>query len=468
MSSRNLLISILWAWCLLCHSAELPALARLRVSENHRFLVTEDGRPFFWLGDTAWELFHQLTFEEASFYLKNRADKGFTVVQAVALAEINGLTVPNAEGQLPLIDNDPLRPNEAYFQLVDRIVARANSLGLYIGFLPTWGDKWNKKWGAGPEIFTPDNARKYGEWLGHRYRNSGLIWILGGDRPVETDLQKDVLRAMARGLMTGDGGSHLISFHPTGGAGSSDPFHDEDWLDFNMRQNGHNPEFTGHYDKTRADYDRVPVKPVINAEPIYEGHPVSFNARNFGHSVAADVRRPFYWDMFSGAMGHTYGHHSVWSMHAAGRQPINSPLMSWREALDEPGAFQMGIGRRLLELRPILSRIPDDSLLVPVPVPTLVPGAGTRHFAAVRDTDGSFAFVYVPVGRSFQVNLEKLSGEKIRAWWFDPRSGAPARIGEFPRSGTREFTPPTPGELLDWVLVLDDVAKGYPIPGIAR
>jgi hypothetical protein len=235
-----------------------------------------------------------------------------------------------------------------------------------------------------------------------------------------------------------------------------------------MRQNGHNPEFTGHYDKTRADYDRVPVKPVIDAEPIYEGHPVSFNAKNFGHSVAADVRRPFYWDMFSGAMGHTYGHHSVWSMHAAGRQAVNSPLMTWREALDEPGAFQMGIGRRLLESRPVLSRIPDDSILEPLPVPTLVPGAGTRHFAAARDTNGSFAFVYVPVGRSFQVNLAKLSGEKIRAWWFNPRDGQAVKIGEFDRSGTREFTPPTPGELLDWVLVLDDVSKGYPIPGMRR
>ena len=36
-------------------------LPKLRVSESGRFLVTEDGRPFFYLGDTAWELFHRLT-----------------------------------------------------------------------------------------------------------------------------------------------------------------------------------------------------------------------------------------------------------------------------------------------------------------------------------------------------------------------------------------------------------------------
>jgi uncharacterized protein DUF4038 len=36
-------------------------LPRLKVSDNKRFLVQEDGKPFFYLGDTAWELFHRLT-----------------------------------------------------------------------------------------------------------------------------------------------------------------------------------------------------------------------------------------------------------------------------------------------------------------------------------------------------------------------------------------------------------------------
>ena len=37
----------------------------LKVSDNRRFLVHEDGSPFFYLGDTAWELFHRLTLDEA-------------------------------------------------------------------------------------------------------------------------------------------------------------------------------------------------------------------------------------------------------------------------------------------------------------------------------------------------------------------------------------------------------------------
>ncbi len=447
------------------------SLPKPKVSENRRFLVTEDGRPFFWLGDTAWELFHRLNREEAELYLKTRAAQGFTIIQAVALAELDGLNTPNPYGHRPLRDNDPTRPDvrdgpeNDYWDQVDWIVQRANALGLYIGFLPTWGDKWNKKWGIGPEIFTPQNAEAYGEWLGRRYKDAGLIWILGGDRPIENDTHRAIIRAMARGLRRGDGGAHLITFHPTGGNGSAQHFHAEDWLDFNMRQNGHVAEFTGRYDQTRKDYDRTPVKPILDGEPIYEDHPVSFAPDKQGHSIAADVRRPLYWDLFSGACGHTYGHHSVWQMWSPGKNPINNPLMPWFEAIRQPGAGQMQHAKHLLLSRPFLTRVPDDSVIVTDRVPTSVPGAGRYRFVATRDADGTYAMVYAPVGRPFKVRMDVIRGGKVRAWWFNPRDGTATAIGTFPDTGQREFTPPDPGEHLDWVLVLDDAAKNYPPPG---
>lgn len=440
------------------------ALPGLRVSPNKRFLVTAEGKPFFYLGDTAWELFHRLNREEATRYLEDRARKGYTVIQAVALAELDGLNDPNPYGHTPLIANDPLRPVNEYWQHVDFIVAKANSLGLYIGFLPTWGDKWNTR-GGKPEVFTPQNAAAYGEWLGRRYKDAGLIWILGGDRPIETAAHRDILRAMAAGLRKGDGGAHLMTYHPNGGSGSAEPLHSEDWLDFNMRQNGHTAEFTGRYDKTAFDYGRTPVKPVIDAEPIYEDHPVSFRPDEMGHSIAADVRRPLYWDLFTGAFGHTYGHHSVWQMWTPARAPVNRPLMTWAEALDQPGAAQMQHGRRLIESRPFLTRVPDDSLIVTSRVPSAMPGAGRYRFVATRDETGSYAMIYAPVGRKFTVRLSKITGDKIVAWWFNPRTGAATKIGAFDRASEKEFTPPDPGEMTDWVLVLDDASKNFPPPG---
>lgn len=453
--------------------AEGQKLPRLKVSENRRFLVTEAGEPFFWLGDTAWELFHRLDREQADRYLRKRAAQGFTVIQAVALAELDGHTVPNAYGHLPLTDLDPARPavkdgpGNDYWDHVDYVVGRANELGLRIAFLPTWGRYWHDRVKDGKPLFTPRNAEAYGEWLGRRYKDRGLIWALGGDRGVDNEGQKEILRAMARGLRKGDGGAHLMTFHPPGGAGSAQWFHDEDWLDFNMRQNGHVAEYTGRYALTRADYDRRPAKPVLDGEPLYEDHPLSFDARRLGHSAAADVRRPLYWDLFGGAFGHTYGHHSVWQMWQPGRPPVNAPLLPWAEALDQPGAGQMRFARRLLESRPFLTRVPDDSVLVTDRVATAVPGAGRYRFAATRDSSGSYALVYAPLGRPFRVRMDRVSGPKAKAWWFNPRTGEATLIGTFPTGGERAFVPPERGEALDWVLVLDDAARNFPPPGQA-
>jgi hypothetical protein len=471
MKPRCQIILVLLALSFAFAPAVVAALPKLKVSDNQRFLVTADGQPFFWLGDTAWELFHRLDREDALRYLDNRARLGFTVVQAVALAELDGLRTPNALGHRPLLGDDPARPDikdgpdNDYWDHVDFIVRAANERGIYLGFLPTWGDKWNKKWGVGPEIFTPANAEIYGEWLGRRYRDAGIIWILGGDRPVENETHKEITRAMARGLRRGDGGAHLITWHPSGGQGSAQYFHGEPWLDFNMRQNGHAAEFTGRYDATRKDYDRAPVKPVLDGEPIYEDHPVSFKANELGHSISSDVRRPLYWNLFTGAFGHTYGHHSVWQMWALGREPVNNPLLPWHEAIEQPGAAQMQHGKRLMLSRPFLTRIPDDSIIVTGRVPTSVPGAGRYRFVATRDTDGTCAMVYAPVGRSFKARMDVIKGAEVKAWWFNPRDGKATAIGTFVNTGERKFSPPDAGEMLDWVLVLDDAAKAYKPPG---
>jgi hypothetical protein len=462
----------LYVSCLALFLIQLPLAAQLRVSDNHRFLVhAKSGEPFFWLGDTAWELFHRLNREDATYYLQNRAAKGFTVIQAVAIAELDGVREPNANGDLPFQNENPLQPNEPYWRHIDFIVKKANELGLHIGLLPTWGDKWNKAWGLGPVLFNPSNAEAYGEWIGRRYRDTaGLIWILGGDRNVETDEHRAIVRAMARGIRRGDGGAHLMTFHPTGGRGSAEAFHNDDWLDFNMRQNGHTAEFTGRYDKTRADYDRQPAKPVLDGEPIYEDHPVNFKADQFGHSIASDVRRPLYWDLFTGAFGHTYGHHSVWQMWTPTKhKPINNPLLDWKSALDQPGAAQMQYARWLLESRPFLDRIPDDdSVIVPDPaIPTHIPGAGRYRFVATRDRARTYAMIYAPVGRKFKVRLNSIAAANVRTWWYDPRTGKSTQIGTFPTSeGEKEFTPPNTGEMQDWVLVLDDASKNYAAPGV--
>jgi hypothetical protein len=436
-------------------------MKRIIVSENKRFLVHEDGTPFFYLGDTAWELFHRSTREEADLYLRNRADKGFSVIQAVVLAEENGLHDPSTLGEIPLHDDDPTRPNEKYFEHVDYIVQRAAELNLTIGMLPTWGDKWNKKWGAGPETFTAQNARVYGEWLGRRYRhNANIIWILGGDRPVDNETHHAIIDAMAQGLAEGDGGVHLKTFHPMGGGTSAAYFHEAPWLDFNMWQSGHG-RHRDNYNCIAQDYARNPVKPVLDGEPGYEDHKAGFQLQN-GFLDHYDVRKSLYWGLFAGACGHTYGCHDVWQMWKPGRRGVNHPRLPWYEAINLPGAGQMQHARRLLASRPYLSRIPDQSLIGTQPVNGDGKEQQHLHVVATRDSEGSYALLYFPADVTIEVDLSKLSGETICAYWFDPRSGQSTQLDTFRRSDKRTFKAPEWGP--DWVLVLDDASCNYPIP----
>ncbi len=430
------------------------------ISTNNRYILKED-KPFFWLGDTAWELFHRLDREEAEYYLKKRAAQGFTIVQAVALAEFDGLKEKNSYGEVPLLNNDPTQPNEAYFKHVDFIIDKANEIGINIGFLPTWGDKLFKSgWGKGPEIFNIENAKVYGKWLAQRYKNrKNIIWILGGDRqPRKNSKDVEVWRAMAAGIEEGLGGKDkaMITFHPQPNQeGASEWFHADDWFDFNMFQTGHCRD-NNVYDKIKGSYDRILVKPVIDGEPIYEDHPVCFNANDLGTSSAYDVRKSAYLDLFAGAFGHTYGCHDIWQMYSSKREAVNFPHIFWQQALDLPGANQMKYVRRLIESRPFLDRVPDQSLIVE---------NNLNAYERVQATKGKdFAFVYSAIGKPFNVNMGKISGDKVVGYWYNPRNGEVKEIGNFENKGIKQFSPPTSGYGLDWVLILDDESKKFPKP----
>ncbi|MBZ0297131.1 MAG: glycoside hydrolase family 140 protein [Anaerolineae bacterium] len=420
--------------------------------------MTASGAPFFWLGDTAWELFHRLSREEAELYLDNRAAKGFNVIQAVILAERDGLHTPNVYGQLPLYDDDPTRLREDYFEYVDTIIRLAESKGLYIGLLPTWGDKVDLVGGMGPIIFDVENAAVYGKLLGTRYREqSNIVWILGGDR--FPDGFEAIWRSMAQGILEGTRGRALITYHPRGAGQSSSRLHEESWLSLNMIQSGHGTYDVANWELVLEDFGRVPAKPTLDSEPNYEFHPVGFDAQlRSGRFSDFDVRKAAYRAVLSGACGHTYGHHSIWQMYDERYEPVLVPGMTWREALDAPGAYQMQYLRHLFESRPFFSRMPDSNLVANT---TQTPPS---QVCASRDAEGAYAMIYLPTaGQSVDVNLDRLSGSQFNAWWYDPRTGQSSAIGMFEPSPMQTFVSPQDGP--DWVLVIDDAKRGFLPPG---
>jgi hypothetical protein len=435
---------------------------RLRVSPFGRYLVTDRGRPFLYLADTGWQLFKRLNHEEVDVYFKNRVAKGFTAVQAYML---RGLKTPNLYGDLTLVDGDPTKPNEAFFENVDYVVNRANELGLVMGIVANSGEHV-RKGSLNEQVFTESNAFAFGRFLGSRYWQNAVIWFIGGDRsPVGYEA---VWNAMARGLKEGSAGAHLVSYHGPGpapgvvGYSSSFWFHNADWLDFNSIQSSHawgalNYEFITH------DYNLTPAKPTIDMETRYENHPPIVGKKRMD---AHQVREAAYWNMLAGAAGNGYGAWEVRQFYEAGNPRLSSTdyayaagqaSMNWREAMDCEGAFSMGYMRKLLELRPWYRLVPDRAIVASVQ------GVLEDHVQAARAEDGSFALAYSPFGNPFSVRLDRVSGAMVIAHWYDPRNGGWERIGEYASTGVREFTPPSCGEQDDWVLVLDDAAKNLPV-----
>jgi hypothetical protein len=426
---------------------------KLAISPDHRFIRFEDGKPFFYLGDTAWELFHRLSKDEADLYLQDRASKGFTVIQAVVLAELDGLRTPNSNGDLPLNGMDLLKPNEKYFQHVDYIVDKAASLGMFIGMLPSWGDKWNLKWGQGPEIFNTDNAFAYGKFIGRRYRDKSIIWILGGDRLPENEEDFAIIRAMAKGLAEGDEGNHLMTFHPMGGKSSSDFFHKDPWLSFNFFQSGHGPRDLPNYEFIIADRNLAPIKPTLDGEPRYEDHPVQFRPGEYGWFDDFDARQAAYWSMMSGACGHTYGNHNIWQMWTVDRKPVSWARTEWKRAINAPGSWQVGFMKSFFEKYSWQDMIPDQSLIL-----NFNPRSGEYQVSMISK-DQRIIFAYTPYGKPLKVDTGRLKPGKFNAKWFNPRDGKYLPIGNFNAVENQDYTPHSIGRGSDWVLVLESTEQ---------
>ena len=427
-------------------------LQYLQLSGDKTHLETRDGKPFFWLGDTAWELVHRLDKNEISEYLKNRQEKGFNVIQTVALAEMDGLNTPNAYGDSPLNNNDPTQLNEKYFELLDFVLLEAERHGLYVGLLPTWGDKFNKKWGTGPEIFTPENAERYGELLGNRYKDyPNIIWILGGDRIPESSQHFDIIRSLARGLKKVDK-NHLITYHPSGAKLASD-FFDESWLDIDMYQSGHS-SLAREYQYPERSRDKLITRPVINGEARYEDIPDRFwEEGNFGRLDDTEVRVSAYWSILGGAAGYTYGSNDIWQMFGEGRIPSIDARLGWKKALDLPGAQQMKY------LREFFTSLEWQQMK---PAPELIKSSNPEDSAHILAANApEFALFYTPEGRSFQVDLNHLNFEDPKVYWFNPRTGTSEEVVKNKGLKNDIFEPVSSGRGEDWLLVLLPKHKNF-------
>ncbi len=433
---------------------------KLSVSENKRYF-TLDGKPFFWLGDTAWFMFSKLGEEEAKTYLINRRAKGFTVIQAT-LVHTYGYATP--EGAKAFADDDFARPiadagENGYWRRVRRLVDFAKEQGLFMGLLPSWG-KFVKD-----GRLNAQNAAGYVRFLADTFGEcENVVWIVGGD--IRGDVNPEVFNIIGSELkqLCPD---RLIGYHPFGRCSSSFWFHNERWLDFNMFQSGHrdygqkmlnawddNDVFYGEDNYRYVECDRAlsPVKPTLDGEPSYELIPHGLHDPSQPYWQAADVRRYAYWSLLSGAAGHTYGDNAVMQFWNGEGKGDYSALEGWKRAVHDAGSGQMKHARKLMEAIGFQSGRPAPEFLRgPV---------GEKHAYRPALLTSSAFCVYEYEGNPIRVDTEALPFAHSRGLWYDTVSGSASVFGDAPRSSDAVFTPPDrrAGQN-DWALIIYDASN---------
>ncbi len=388
-------------------------MACIRVSDNGRYFIDERGEPFFWLGDTQWDLFREFTFEDACAIMARRKAQGFSVIQVMTTGVGEG-DKANRAGQTPWIDGDPSQPNEAYFAGMDAVVREAGRLGLIlvVGIYHQ----------VQAQRITMANARAYARRIGRRYRaHPHIVWTM---YPKAELSFLPVLRELAAGLREtdagqADGGEHLITVHPDPSPTSSSFIHDEPWLAFNMNQ----PCITYEkiIDMVRADYAREPAKPAVMAEGGYEG-------LEFGRlQTDLEIRRQAYWSYLAGGH-HSYGHQDAWQHHG-----------QWRSWIDSPGARHLSVYKQVITALPGWWRWePDQSVFA------ADPGEGMTQCVGARAAGGDWVLVYIADNRSVTLRMDRLAaGGHVAACWIDPTTGRRTDMGTFPAAGDRGFVVPS-------------------------
>ena len=380
----------------------MPAIASVQASANGRYFESADGEPFFWLGDTQWQLARDFTLDDVESIVRRRKQQGFNVL-LVMLTGVGDGTRANVNGHTPWLAHDPATPNEAYFRHVDDALHIAENAGMVV-VLGVFHQLHVTR-------ITTDNARGYARWVAERYGGRpNVVWSM---YPRATDEYIPVTRELVAGLMSVDE-DRLITVHPDPSPASSSFIQDAPWLACHMIQSW------AHLDKlvemVAAAYALHPPKPVVMAEGAYEDPLTDEYAMAITPLM---VRQQAYASCLAGGF-HVYGHTDMWKRPA-----------KWEAALDAPGAKHMGVLRDVLCDLSWADLVPDMRLLADGPSHALD--------CAARAADGSWALVYAAESDVVTVEPGALGASSVRATHIDPTTGERSDLGVHAGTGAIRF-----------------------------
>lgn len=422
----------------------------VRVSRDRRHLMHEDGTPFFWLGDTAWNGALLSTPEEWAFYIRERVRQKFTAVQFVT-TQWRAAPDGDREGRLAFTGHQQIWIDPAFFRRMDEKIDALNRDGLLAAPVLLWAIGGGTNPIVNPGHSLPeDQAILLARYMVARWQANDVVWILAGDgdyRGPRAEKWKRIGRAVF-----GDIAHAPTMLHPGGMHWNLPDFQQEPWLDVIGYQSGHGDDevalrwiWSG---PPATDWPKAPPRPFLNLEPPYENH-LAYHSRE-PHSPEA-VRRAIYWSLLNApTAGVSYGGHGVWGWDDGTRPPPDHPNtgvpLPWQQALTLPAAEQMA------HLFAFFNAI-DFWRLRPAPDALATqPGQRDprRYVAAARSESGDVLVVYSPQERTIELKLPSLPPKFVSSW-HNPRTGEKAAVVAVVNDQVISFA--TPGEG-DWLLLL--------------
>ena len=386
--------------------SQSPRNSLIDISDNRRYFIHSDNKPFFWQGDTEWELFHLFSIQEAKAFLLERKKQGFNIIQVMITGVFPEWDImKGVKHQNPVkawLNQDPLTPNEKYFKRTDSIISIAAEYGimLVIGVYHAMDVEKSR--------ITIQNAKAWATWLSQRYKNEkNIIWSM---YPHADSSSLPIIKEIIAGITEGESGTHLITMHPDPSPKSSSFMQEEEWLAFNTLQTW-NSNFI-NYQMVQTDYEKMPVKPVVNGEARYEGE---------DGTTPFETRRAGYWSYLAGGF-YSYGHRDNWM----------APL-KWRNWYRSEGAMQMKIMGDIFRSLEWWKLVPDESVFVD----------SVNGNVAARSKDGDWIITYLTNMNPLTLKLNTITAlKKVTAWWISPVTGKRKKIGTYDTSGNQIFLPP--------------------------
>lgn len=344
----------------------------LKIDKNNNGFI-RDGETFFYLADTIWSAFTNVTIEEWDYYLRKRKMQGFNVLQINTMPQWDRCI--SDVGVYPFATKDGHQFdftcwNEEYYQRARLMCQMAVDQGfqlalvvLWLNYVPgTWGSKMFDK-NIMPENFIPEYTKK----IVDEFDEYNPIYVVSGDTDFDTPIAIAYYKT-ALDIICRMSPNTLKTFHIKRGY---DVIPEEflDKIDFYMFQSGHNnKEQDKAYILPQTIAKKYPKKPMINSEPCYEQ--MGYSREEYGRFEAIDIRRAAWSSILSGAgAGVTYGAHGIWNWNKINcpKNPIlgegfDKPF-SWQEALEFPGAWDYGFIKKILEDYEVKNLVSANQLL---------------------------------------------------------------------------------------------------------